>query len=62
MNDLYDQVDAIIKEHGWLTGQEFLDITNNNMPLYHAYVNYWDTLIVPDLLDAIRRKQYELGE
>jgi hypothetical protein len=61
VNELLDKVNAIIKEHGLLTGQEFLDLTSNDMPLYHAYLSYWDALVVPDLESAIERKIKGLG-
>lgn len=61
MNELLDEVQRIIDEHGYLTGQEFLDLTDNNMPLYHAYVAYWDAILIPDLEDAIQNKIKGLG-
>jgi len=61
MNDLFDRVDEFIQEHGYVTGQEFLDITNNDMPLYHAYVAYWDAIIIPDLSDEIERRIRNFG-
>ncbi len=56
MNELLDQVDAIIKEHGLLTGQEFLDLTNYDMPLYHAYLSYWDAIVMPQTEYKIDQK------
>ncbi len=56
LNPLFDEVEAIFKEHGNLTGQEFLDLTNNNMPLYHAYLAYWDAIIIPGIEHEIKRR------
>ncbi len=56
INDKHDQVSTIIKDHGLLTGQEFLDLTDNNMELYWAYLDLWDSIIIPDLHDKIQKK------
>ena len=55
-NALQDRVSAIIAEHGLLTGQEFLDLTNNDMDLYWAYLDYWNALIIPEIHDKIEKR------
>lgn len=53
MPDKHDRVQQIILEHGLLTGQEFLDLTDNDMELYHAYLDLWNAIIIPDLWEKM---------
>jgi hypothetical protein len=57
-NELYDKVDAIIKEHGLLTGDEFIALadTYTGSPLHWAYITYWNTIIMTDVYENIDRK------
>lgn len=62
MNELLDEVDRIYKEHGFLTGQEFLDLTKNDMPLYHAYLSWCDAVIIPEIAARIESEIAKLKE
>lgn len=56
LNELHDQIQEIIAEHGFITGQELLDLTDNDIPLQHVYAAYWDAIVFPDLADKIQRQ------
>jgi hypothetical protein len=50
------ELQAIIDEHGLLTGQEFLDLTYKNMDLYHQYLDYFDNDILPRVVANIKTR------
>ena len=56
MNELLDRVEAIMNEHGYLTGQEFLDLTGNDMDLYNAYLAYWNAILIPQIKHNINER------
>lgn len=48
------ELQAIWDEHGFLTGQEFLDLTNNNMDLYWQYIDYTQNVLMPRVVANIK--------
>lgn len=48
------ELKAIMDEHGLLTGDEFLALTNNDMTLYKEYVEHFDSVIMPQVVANIK--------
>jgi len=59
--EMFIRVQEFIAEHGYVTGQELLDITDNDFVLQHAYAKYWDAIVIPDIEERIKNRIAELG-
>lgn len=60
MNELLEKVQELYNEHGFMTGEEFLEITNHDMELYNVYLKYIDGYIMPAIAEKIENRIAEL--
>lgn len=60
MNELLEKVQELYNEHGFMTGEEFLKITNHDMELYNVYLKYIDGYIMPAIAEKIENRIAEL--